>query len=235
MKIVVIGGSGLIGSQLVGMLRERGHDVVAASPSSGVNAVTGEGLAGALEGSQVVVDVSNSPSFEDKAALEFFERSSGHLRAAEIAAGVKHHVALSVVGTQRMPDSGYMRAKARQEVLIRGSEVAFTIVHATQFFEFLATIAGAYGQGDTIRLPAGNLQPIAARDVAAALADYALGAPVNDVVEIAGPEKAPLHELVARYLAAIGDKRKVVRDDTAQAARLGATDLDSWIAQARKR
>jgi len=250
MKIVVIGGTGLIGSQVVGMLRERGHEVLAAAPSSGVNAVTGEGLATAFAGAQVVVDVSNSPSFEDKAALEFFERSARNLRAAEVAAGVKHHVALSVVGSQRMPDSGYMRAKLAQEALIRQAEIPYTIVHATQFFEFLSMIAGAATDGDTVRLSAAHLQPIAARDVAAALADYALGAPVNGAVEIAGPERAPMYELIGRYLAAIGDPRKVVRDDSAgyfgaklqpdtlvpaRADRVATTDLATWVKESRKR
>src|SRR6478672_6950497 len=186
MKVVVIGGSGLIGRKLVPILRQRGHEAVAASPSSGVNALTGEGLAGALAGAGVVVDVSNSPSWDDAAVMEFFGTSTRNLLAAEASAGVRHHVALSVVGADRMPDSGYMRAKVNQEKLIEAGKVPFTIVRATQFFEFLGWIAGPAGGGDTVRLPSAPMQPLAADDVAAALADVCVGAPANGMVEVAG-------------------------------------------------
>src|SRR5213080_3748120 len=195
MKIVVIGGSGLIGAKVVSNLRQRGHEVVAASPSTGVNTITGEGLAKALDGAQVVVDVANSPSFEDKPALEFFETSGRNLLAGEVAAGVRHHVALSVVGTDRLLGSGpgslsgYFRAKMAQEDLIKASGIPFTIVHATQFFEFANGIAQSGADGSTVRLSSVLMQPIAADDVAAAVADVALGEPMNDIVEIAGPDQ----------------------------------------------
>src|SRR5215510_6794474 len=189
MKIVVIGGSGLIGTKLVNNLRQQGHEVVAASPSSGVNTLTGEGLADALNGAQVVVDVANSPSWEDKAVLDFFETSSRNLLAAEAAAGVKHHVALSVVGTDRLLASGYFRAKMAQEKLIQASQIPYTIVRSTQFFEFARGIAQNAAEGATVRLPSALMQPIAADDVAAALADVAVGKPMNGTLEIAGPEK----------------------------------------------
>src|SRR5262245_38415817 len=192
MKIVVIGGTGLIGSKLVNNLRQRGHEVVAASPSSGVNAVTGMGLAGALAGARVVVDVSNSPSWEDKAVLAFFETSTRNLLAAEETAGVGHHVALSVVGTERLLDSGYFRAKMAQEKLIEASKVPYTLVRATQFFEFLGSIAQSATEGQTVHLPPVMFQPIASDDVAAAMADFTVGAPVNGRVEIAGPERRSL-------------------------------------------
>ena len=213
MKIVVIGGSGLIGTKLVNRLRQKGHEVVAASPNSGVNTITGEGLAEALAGAQVVVDVANSPSFEDKAVLEFFETSGRNLLAAEAAAGVGHHVALSVVGTDRLPDSGYFRAKMAQENLIKASGIPYTIVRSTQFFEFVGGIAQSGTDGQTVRLSPALLQPIVSDDVAAAMADVAVGAPVNGTVEIAGPEKVPLDELVRRFLArqagpAQGDRRR---------------------------
>src|SRR6187455_1260063 len=188
MKIVVIGGSGLIGSKVVNILRQRGHEVVAASPSTGVNTLTGEGLAEALAGAQVVVDVANSPSFEDKPALEFFETSGRNLLAAEKSAGVKHHVALSVVGTDRLLESGYFRAKMAQENLIKASKIPYTIVRATQFFEFVGAIAQSATDGQTVRLPPALMQPIVSDDVAAALADIAVQAPLNGMVEIAGPE-----------------------------------------------
>ena len=191
MKIVVIGGSGLIGTKLVNSLRQQGHEVVAASPSSGVNTLTGEGLAEALAGAQVVVDVANSPSFEDKAVLEFFETSGRNLLAAEAAAGVGHHVALSVVGTDRLLASGYFRAKMAQENLIKASKIPYTIVRSTQFFEFVGGIAQSATDGQTVRLSPALMQPIASDDVAAALADVALGAPVNGTVEMAGPERIP--------------------------------------------
>jgi uncharacterized protein YbjT (DUF2867 family) len=216
MKIVVIGGSGLIGKKLVPILRELGHEAVPASPSSGVNALTGEGLAEALAGAGVVIDVTNSPSFADAAVLEFFETSTRNLLAAEAAAGVGHHVALSVVGADRLPDSGYMRAKVAQERLITSGEVPYTIVRATQFFEFLGGIAGPRADGDTVRLPTAPMQPMAADDVAAALAEVAVGAPVNGIVELAGPEALPIAEFVGRFLTPSGDPRTVVADPQAR-------------------
>ena len=219
MKIVVIGGTGLIGSKLVNILRQRGHEVVAASPSTGVNTLTGEGLAEALTGAQVVVDVANSPSFEDKPALDFFETSGRNLLAAEKTAGVKHHVALSVVGTDRLTGSGagslsgYFRAKMAQENLIKASGIPFTIVHATQFFEFVKGIAQSATDGSTIRLSSVLMQPIAADDVAAAVAEAALGQPVGGIIEVAGPDQIRQDELVRQYLSATGDPRKVVTDD----------------------
>ena len=212
MKIVVIGGSGLIGTKLVKNLRQLGHEVVAASPSSGVNTITGEGLAEALAGTQVVVDVANSPSWEDKAVLEFFETSGRNLLAAEAAAGVGHHVALSVVGTERLLASGYFRAKMAQENLIKASKVPYTIVRATQFFEFVKGIAQAATEGQTVRLPPALMQPIVSDDVAAALADVAINAPVNGMIELAGPEPIRQDELVRRFLSANKDPRKVATD-----------------------
>jgi len=218
MKIVVIGGTGLIGSKTVNILRERGHEVLAASPSSGVNTLTGEGLAGALAGAQVVVDVANSPSFEDKPSLEFFETSGRNLLAAEKTAGVKHHVALSVVGTDRLTKggpgslSGYFKAKLAQENLIKASGIPFTIVHATQFFEFAKNIAQSGTDGSTVRLSSVLMQPMAADDVAAAVAEAALGQPVNGMIEVAGPDQIRQDELVRQYLSATGDSRKVVAD-----------------------
>src|SRR5438876_3094110 len=196
MKIVVIGGTGLIGTKLVNNLRQQGHEVVAASPSQGINSVTGEGLAAALAGAQVVVDVTNSPSWEDQAVLEFFESSTRNLLAAEAVAGVRHHVALSVVGTERLLASGYFGAKLAQEKLIKGSGISYSIVRATQFFEFLGAIAQSATEGQTVRLPAAAFQPIAAEDVATALTDVALGEPLNDTVEVAGPERTGLDEFV---------------------------------------
>src|SRR5215471_1699918 len=219
MKIVVIGGTGLIGSKAVNILRQRGHEVVAASPKSGVNTLTGEGLPEALKGAQVVVDVANSPSFEDKPALEFFETSGHNLLAAEKTAGVKHHVALSVVGTDRLNGSGagslsgYFRAKLAQENLIKASGVPFTIVHATQFFEFVKGIAQSGADGSTIRLSSVLMQPMAADDVAAAVAEAALGQPVNGMIEVAGPDQIRQDELVRQYLSATGDPLKVVTND----------------------
>ena len=224
MKIVVIGGSGLIGKKLIPLLRKSGHEAVSASPSSGVNTLTGEGLAGVLAGASVVVDVSNSPSWEDRAVLEFFEKSGRNLLAAEAAAGVGHHVALSVVGADRMPDSGYMRAKVAQERLIEGGKVPYTIVRATQFFEFLGGIAGSGAAGDTVRLPTAPMQPLAADDVAAALADVAVGPPANATLELAGPEAQSIAEFVRRALAATGDTRTVVADPQ---ARYFGTALDA--------
>lgn len=215
-KIVVIGGSGLIGTKLVNDLRQRGHEVVAASPSSGVNTLTGEGLAEALTGAQVVVDVSNAPSWEDKAVLDFFETSGRNLLAAETAAGVKHHVALSVVGTERLLASGYFRAKMAQEKLIAASQIPYTIIRATQFFEFVGSIAQLATQGAIVRVPSVLMQPIVSDDVAAALADVALGEPINGMVEIAGPEQIRQDELVRQFLSATGDARKVITDVNAR-------------------
>ncbi|HEX4612861.1 MAG TPA: SDR family oxidoreductase [Urbifossiella sp.] len=250
MKVVVIGGSGLIGKKLAGLLRQRGHEAVPASPSTGVNALTGEGLAAALAGAAVVVDVSNSPSFADAAVLEFFETSTRNLLAAAAAAGVGHHVALSVVGADRLPDSGYMRAKAAQERLIAAGKVPYTVVRATQFFEFLGGIAGSGAAGDTVRLPTAPMQPLAADDVAAALADVAVGPPVNGIIELAGPESLPIAEFVGRFLAASGDTRTVVADPQARYfgtaldarglnpganPRLGPTRFEAWLGRTMPR
>jgi uncharacterized protein YbjT (DUF2867 family) len=215
MKIVVIGGTGLIGSQVVTKLGEHGHEAIAASPDTGVNTLTGEGLAAALEGCDVVVDVSNSPSFEDAAVMEFFETSTANLLSAEAAAGVGHHVALSVVGTERLADHGYFRAKSVQEMLIRGFSVPYTIVHATQFYEFIKSIAALATDGDTVRLPPVLFQPMASEDVAKAIGRAAVGAPVNGIIEIAGPEKFRMDELVREALQAINDPRRVVTDPDA--------------------
>jgi len=215
MKIVVIGGTGLIGSQVVTDLAEHGHAAVAAAPNTGVNTLTGEGLAEVLEGADVVVDVSNSPSFEDKAVLEFFETSTGNVLAAEQAAGVGHHVALSVVGTERLADKGYFHAKRVQEQLIEDSPIPYTIVHATQFFEFLRSIAELATDGDTVRLPPVRFQPMAAADVARSVARVAAGAPANGIVDVAGPEQYRMDELVRRALQAHDDPRQVVADPAA--------------------
>jgi uncharacterized protein YbjT (DUF2867 family) len=215
MKIVVIGGSGLIGSKLVAKLRHKDHEVIAASPSTGINAVTGEGLAAALAGASVVVDVANSPSFEDKAVLEFFSASSRNLLAAASAAGIRHYVALSVVGTERLLDSGYFRGKMAQEDLITAGKVPYTILRATQFFEFMGGIAQAGTQGNTVRLTSALMQPIVSDDVAEALADVALAAPINGIAEVAGPECRPMSELVQQALAAAGDPRQIVVDTAA--------------------
>src|SRR5215475_5426134 len=216
MKIVIIGGTGLIGSRLVEKLRERGQEVVAASPSSGVNSITGEGLADALKGASVVVDVTNSPSWEDAALLNFFETSTRNQLAYEAAAGVGHHVALSVVGTERLLGSGYFRAKMAQENLIRASKVPFTIARATQFFEFVGGIAQSATEGQAVRLPPALMQPIAADDVAAILADVAVGEPLNGTVEMAGPEPIRMDDLARRYLAATRDARTVTTDPSAR-------------------
>ena len=243
MKIVVIGGTGLIGSKTVAILRQGGHEVVAASPKSGVNSLTGEGLKEAMAGAQVVVDLTNSPSFEDRAVLEFFETSGRNLLAAEAAAGVRHHVALSIVGIDRS-DNGYFRAKLAQEKLIVGSGIPYTIIRATQFLEFLGGIADSSMGGDKVRLSPGLFQPIAADDVAPIVAEVALAAPRGGIVEIAGPERAPFNEIVARYLKAVGDPREVVCDPEARyfggrveerslvslgEARLGRIGLDEWL------
>ncbi len=212
MKIVVIGGSGLIGTKLVNKLREHGHEAVAASPASGVDTLTGAGLAEALAGTQVVVDVSNSPSFEDAAVLKFFETSTRNLLSVEAAAGVGHHVALSIVGADRVPDSGYMRAKIAQEKLIKAGKVPYTILRATQFFEFIGRIADESTEGNTVRLPSALMQPVAADDVAAALARVATGEPVNGIVELVGPEPIRMDELARRFLSAKHDARQVTAD-----------------------
>src|SRR5947199_1578310 len=244
MKIVVIGGSGLIGKKVVTNLRRHGHEVVAASPSSGVNTVTGEGLARALAGAQVVVDVANAPSWEDNAVLAFFETSGRNLLAAEAAAGVGHHVALSVVGTDRLLASGYFRAKMAQEKLIKASPIPYTIVRATQFFEFVGGIAQFATEGQTVRLPPVLMQPIASDDVAAVMADVALAAPLNDTVELAGPEPIRQDDLVRRFLTATGDARTVIADPKAlyygvavndqsltpgDHPRLGPTRFEDWL------
>jgi uncharacterized protein YbjT (DUF2867 family) len=216
MKIVVVGGTGLIGSKLIEKLRGEGHRAEPASPASGVNTLTGEGLAGALEGAAVVVDVTNSPSFEDAAVLRFFQTSTGNLLKAEATAGVSHHVALSVVGTERLSESGYFRGKIAQEELIEGASIPYSIVHATQFFEFIKNIADDATDGDTVRLAPVLIQPIAADDVASAVGRIAVGSPVNGIVEVAGPQRLRLDELIRRYLSARHDPRDVVADPEAR-------------------
>jgi uncharacterized protein YbjT (DUF2867 family) len=239
MKVVVIGGSGLIGSKLVIKLRELGHEAVAASPNSGVNTLTGEGLAEALQGASVVVDVSNSPSFEDAAVLEFFETSTRNLLGAEAVAGVGHHVALSVVGTDRLPESGYFRAKMAQEKLIENSSIPYSIVRATQFFEFVTSIAQAATEGDAVRLAPVLIQPMAAEDVAAAVGRVSVGSPVKGIVEVAGPEQFRLDELIRRGLSARHDPRQVITDPQARyfGAELGERTLvpdgDALLAETR--
>jgi uncharacterized protein YbjT (DUF2867 family) len=250
MKIVVIGGTGLIGSKTVDILRQGGHEVVAASPKSGINSITGEGLTEAMAGTQVVIDLANSPSFEDRAVLEFFETSGRNLLPAEAAAGVRHHVALSIVGTDRTPDNGYFRAKVAQEQLIEASGSPYTIIRSTQFLDFLGRIADSSAEGNLVRLSPGLFQPIAADDVAAIVAEVALAAPRNGIVEIAGPERAPFNEIVARYLQAVGDPRAVVRDPEARYyggrveerslvplgdARLGRIGFDEWLRRSQAR
>jgi uncharacterized protein YbjT (DUF2867 family) len=243
MKIVVIGGTGLIGSKSVAILRQGGHEVVAASPQSGVNTITGEGVKQAVAGAQVVIDLANSPSFEDKAVLEFFEASERNLLPVEAAAGVRHHVALSIVAIDRT-DNGYFRAKVAQEKLIVASGIPYTIIRSTQFMEFLGGIAASSADGNIVRLPPCLFQPIAADDVAANVAAVAVAAPRNGIVEIAGPERAPFNEIIARYLKSVGDRREVVSDPDAQywgsrveerslvplgEARLGRIGLDDWL------
>jgi uncharacterized protein YbjT (DUF2867 family) len=250
MKIVVIGGSGLIGTKVVNKLGLAGHEVLAASPSSGVNAVTGEGLADALAGAQVVVDVANSPSFEDGPALHFFENAGRNLLAAEAAAGVRHHVALSVVGTDRLLESGYFRAKMAQEKLIKAGKIPYTILRATQFFEFVGAIAQSGTIGQTVHLPPALLQPILSDDVAAALADIAVAAPLNGTIEVAGPDKIPLDDLVRRFLTATQDTRQVKTDVQARYfglavndqsltpgdnPRIGAIHFNDWLSRAKPR
>jgi len=246
MKIVVIGGSGLIGSKLVNKLRAQGHEAVAASPNSGVNSITGEGLAEALKGASVVVDVSNSPSWEDAAVLNFFETSTRNLLKYGVEAGVKHHVALSVVGTDRLAESGYFRAKIAQERLIKGATIPYSIVQATQFFEFIKGIADISVVGGKAHVPPVLFQPMAADDVAAAICEVAVGQPINGTVEIGGPEKFRMDELVRRRLASLDDPREVVADPNARYsgaqvddrtlvpgkdARLGETQFETWLTQ----
>ena len=245
MKIMVIGGTGLIGSKVVEKLKQKGHEAIAAAPNTGVNTITGEGLKEAMAGAQVVIDLENSPSFEDKAVLEFFETAGRNLLAAETAAGVRHHVALSIVGTDRS-DNGYFRAKVAQEKLIETSGIPYTIIRSTQFLEFLGAIAASSADGNKVRISPGLFQPIAADDVAAVVADVAVAAPRNGIVEIAGPERAPFNEIVARYLKAVGDPREMVGDPEARyfgglveerslvplgEPRLGPTRLADWLKQ----
>jgi uncharacterized protein YbjT (DUF2867 family) len=249
MKIVVIGGTGLIGSKLVEKLRKDGHEALAASPDTGVNTLTGEGLSEALEGGQVVVDVANAPAWGDAEVLDFFQTSSRNLLAADAAAGVGHHVALSVVGADRLPASGYLRAKVAQEELVKAGPVAYTIVRATQFFEFIGRIADSNTDGNTVRLSPALIQPEAADDVAGTLADVAVGAPLNDTVELAGPEVFRLDELARRFLIANDDPREVTADVHAQYfgaelddgsltpgddARIAPTSFEDWLRQSNK-
>jgi len=244
MKIVVIGGTGLIGSRLVNILRDRGHEVLAASPNSGVNTITGEGLDAALTGAQVVVDVANSPSFEDAAVLKFFETSGTNVLAAEARAGIKHHVALSIVGADRLPDSGYLRAKVAQENLIRKSGMPYSILRSTQFFEFIGRIAQSGDDGKSVRISSALFQPILSGDVVAALADVTLGPPLNGTEEVGGPERFRMDELVRRVLEANGDKREVIADSrtryfgaelndqslvTGPGARIGSKRFEEWL------
>ncbi|KVR21871.1 NmrA family transcriptional regulator [Burkholderia ubonensis] len=246
MKIVVIGGSGLIGSRVVTLLGAAGHQVLAASPRTGVNTITGEGLTDALTDADVVVDVANAPSWEPQAVLDFFRTSARNLGKAEVAAGVRHHVALSIVGCDRMPENGYFAAKVAQEEAIEAAGVPYTIVRATQFMEFIGGIADSGTEGGTVRIGDGLFQPIAAEDVAVLLAQIALAGPLNGTVEIAGPDRAPFAEIVARYLKSVGDARAVVADRDARyyggrveetslvplgPARLGRIGLDQWLAR----
>jgi uncharacterized protein YbjT (DUF2867 family) len=248
MKIVVIGASGLIGSKLVNVLRQKGQDVVEASLQSGVNTITGEGLDTALSGADVVVDVTNSPSFADQAVLDFFTTSGRNILAAEGRAGVKHHVALSIVGTDRLPESGYLRAKVAQEKLIQASPIPYSILRSTQFFEFLRGIANSATVGETVTLPAAKFQPIASDDVVAALADVTVSPPLNGIAEVAGPEPVSMAGLVERFLRATGDTRQVVPDSGAQYfgtpltdealtatpganARIGAQSFEMWLSK----
>jgi uncharacterized protein YbjT (DUF2867 family) len=244
MKIVVIGGTGLIGSKVVAILRQGGHEAVAASPTCGVDTVTGAGLDDALAGARVVIDLSNPPSYDRKAVQGFFETSGRNLLGAAARAGIRHHVMLSIVGIDRVPDQDYFRAKVAQERLIEASGIPYTIIRSTQFLEFLGTIADASTEGRVVRLAPGLFQPIAADDVAAIVAEAALASPRNGIADIAGPERAPMHDIVARYLKALGDPRKVVTDPDARyfggrlvedslvplgEARLGHLDLEGWL------
>jgi uncharacterized protein YbjT (DUF2867 family) len=246
MKIVVIGGTGLIGSKLVALLRQRGQEVLAASPDSGVNTITGEGLPQALAGAQVVVDLANSPSFEDTAVMKFFQTAGRNLLAAEAEAGVRHHIALSIVGADRLPDSGYLRAKVAQESLIKASGIPYTILRSTQFFEFVGRIADENTEGNLVRVPAALIQPIVSDDVVAVLAEIALGPPVNGTLEVGGPERFRFDEIIGRALSVKNDKRKVMADVHARyfgteldeeslvpagKARTGSTRFDAWISR----
>lgn len=247
MKIVVIGGTGLIGSKVVSILRKKGHELVAAAPKTGVNTLTGEGLAQALAGAQVVIDLSNSPSFADDAVMAFFTTSGQNLLAAETAAGVGHHIALSVVGSDRLTQSGYLRAKVAQEDLVKSSGISYTIIRSTQFFEFLGGIADSATEGEVVRLSPAHLQPVASDDVAALVTEVATTAPANGVMELAGPERIGLDDLVRRYLAAKDDARKVVTDVHARYfgtelndqsltpgdnPHIGATTFEDWLGRA---
>jgi uncharacterized protein YbjT (DUF2867 family) len=244
MKIVVIGGTGLIGTKLASRLRQKGHEIIPAAPSTGVNTITGEGLDEALSGAEIVVDVANSPSFEERAVLSFFETAGRNLLAAEAAANVRHHVALSVVATDRLPENGYFRAKLAQENLIRTSKIPYTILRATQFFEFVSGIVDSSSDGQIVRLSPALFQPVASDDVATALADVTVGAPVNGIVELAGPEKFSLDEFARKYLIATKDRRKVVADiharyfgaelndrslTPANSPRLGSVRFEDWL------
>jgi len=250
MKIVVIGGTGNIGSKVVSNLRQKGHEVVAAAPNTGVNTITGEGLAKAVAGAQVVVDLANAPDFSDEAVMAFFKTSGTNLLAAEKTAGVRHHIALSVVGSDRLPDSGYLRAKLAQEELIKASGIPYTIIRSTQFFEFLPGIAQSATEGETVRLSPAHLQPVASNDVAALVAKVALAEPAKSTIELAGPERIGLDELVRRYLAAKRDTRKVVADIHARyfgaelddksltpgdKPNIGSTSFETWLRQASAR
>lgn len=250
MKIVVIGGTGNIGSKVVSNLRQKGHEVVAAAPNTGVNTITGGGLAEAVAGAQVVVDLANSPDFADDAVMAFFKKSGSNLLAAEKAASVRHHIALSVVGSDRLPDSGYLRAKVAQEELIKASGIPYTIIRSTQFFEFLPGIAQSATEGETVRLSPAHLQPVASIDVASLVAKVALAAPANGTIELAGPERIGLDELVRRYLAVKHDTRKVVADIHARyfgtelddksltpgdKPNIGSTSFETWLRQASAR
>jgi uncharacterized protein YbjT (DUF2867 family) len=247
MKIVVIGGTGLIGSNVTSILRQKGHEIIAASPSTGVDTITGKGLAGALAGAQVVIDVANAPDFSDEAVMTFFRTSGRNLMAAAKSAGMRHHIALSVVGADRLPDSGYLRAKLAQEDLIKASGIPYTIVRATQFFEFLGAIAQSSTDGQTVRLSPAYLQPIASGDVAGLVAEVATMAPANGIIELAGPERIGLDDLVRRYFEATHDPRKVVTDIHARyfgaelndrsltpgdKPQIGSTSFEAWLARA---
>ncbi len=247
MKIVVIGGTGLIGSNVTSILRQKGHEIIAASPSTGVDTITGKGLAGALAGAQVVIDVANAPDFSDEAVMTFFRTSGRNLMAAAKSAGMRHHIALSVVGADRLPDSGYLRAKLAQEDLIKASGIPYTIVRATQFFEFLGAIAQSSTDGQTVRLSPAYLQPIASGDVAGLVAEVATMTPANGIIELAGPERIGLDDLVRRYFEATHDPRKVVTDIHARyfgaelndrsltpgdKPQIGSTSFEAWLARA---
>jgi len=246
MKIVIIGGTGLIGSKVAIKLRQLGHEVIAASPGTGVNTITGEGLTEVMKDTQVVVDLANSPSFEDKAVMAFFETAGRNLLASEVYARVQHHVALSIVGTDRVPDLGYFRAKLVQEKLIKNSGIPYSIVRSTQFFEFLGPIAETGADEQTIRLTTAMFQPIASDDVAAIVAEVAIAGPLNGMIEIGGPERAPLVEIVNRYLVKKKDPRRVIPDEKAgyfgatvddrsivpgENPRIGKVDLDTWLTE----